>query len=278
MTKATKTHIRPAIKIHGGKYYLSDFVVSHFPEGYEGLTYCEPMCGGASVFLNKERSTNEVISDIDLGLVRIYKSLRDEPKEFVDRLKRLKYNEQTFAAAAERAGSEFADYLDHAVNEYTLRRMSRGGMKKAFAWSERQRGGQPGDVNAWETMLRLLPRIAERMKDTTILNESVFEVIKFWDDESTLIYLDPPYMPETRAEGSTQVYEHELTVEDHIDLLTLAKGCKGKVLISGYASPLYNRMLKGWKVRKKEMPNHAGQSKKKERRVEVLWMNYEVAS
>jgi DNA adenine methylase len=274
MTTKIKKKLRPPVKTHGGKYYLADFIISYFPENYKELNYCEPMCAGASVFLNKEPSPHEVINDIDKGLVYVFKALRDEPNEFIERLKRIRYTERAFKMALNKAEEGFEDYIDHAVNEYMLRRMSRGGMKKAFAWSERLRGGQPGDVNAWETMLEELPRIAERVKNTTILNESVLGIIKIWDAEDTLMYLDPPYLPDTRSEGSTEVYEHEMTVEDHISLLSQAKACRGKVIISGYSSSLYNRTLKGWKVKKKNVANHSGQGKQKERRVESIWFNY----
>lgn len=266
--------MRPPVKTHGGKFYLSNWIIENFPPDYEKLTYVEPMCAGASVFLNKLPATQEVINDLDKGLISVFKSLRDEPKEFIDRIKRIKYTERAFKMAQNRAKEGFDDYLDHGVNEYMIRRMSRGGMKKAFAWSERIRGGKPGDVNAWETMIEELPLIAERIKNAVILNKSMFDITRVFDEEDTLWYLDPPYLPNTRTDGATQVYEHEMTVEDHIAMLNFAKNSRGKVLISGYSSPLYNRTLKGWKVKKKNVANNSGQGKTKERRVEVLWTNY----
>jgi len=44
--------IRPAFKCHGGKYYLSRWIISQFPERYSDLSYVEPFCGGASVLPN----------------------------------------------------------------------------------------------------------------------------------------------------------------------------------------------------------------------------------
>lgn len=266
--------LRPPIKTHGGKAYLASWVLEHFPPDYEEMVYCEPFCAGASVFLNKKPSKHEVIGDIDRGVTSIFKALRDEPKEFVSRLKRINYTERTFKMAQNRSEQEFEDYVDRAVNEYVLRRMSRGGLKKAFAWSERERGGQPGDLNAWKTMLKQLSAIAERVEKTTILCADFKQVFPIWDEEDTLFYLDPPYLHTTRSEGSTNLYEHEMTAEDHIHMLHLAKNARGKVLISGYASPLYNRSLKGWKVKKKNVPNNSSQSKTKERRIECLWMNF----
>ncbi len=269
-----KKRLRPPVKTHGGKWYLAPWIIENFPEKYEELTYVEPMCAGASVFLNKNPSKEEVLNDLDRGLTCVFKSLRDEPKEFIEKLKRIRYTERAFKMAIKKNEEGFEDYLEHGVNEYMLRRMSRGGLKKAFAWSERTRGGKPGDVNAWKTMLKELPDVAERVKNSVILNTSAFEVFKVWDEEDTLWYLDPPYLPNTREENSTNLYEHEMTVEDHINLLNLVKNARGKVIISGYSSPLYNRTLKGWKTKKKNVANNSGQGKNKERRIEVLWMNY----
>lgn len=269
-----KKKLRPLVKTHGGKYYLTDFIISNFPKNYQELTYCEPMCAGASVFLNKTQSGQEIINDLDRGIICIFKALRDEPKEFMDRVKRIKYSEKSFKAALKKSEDKFNDYIDQAINEYMLRRMSRGGMKKTFAWSDRLRGGQPGDVNAWETMTRELPKIVDRIKSSVILNKSVFDILPVWDEEDTLFYLDPPYLHETRSEGSTSIYDHEMTAEDHIMLLDMAKNARGKVIISGYPSPLYNRTLKGWNQKKKTIANHSSQSKVKDKRIETIWMNY----
>lgn len=274
MKKCKKKRLRPPVKTHGGKWYLAPWIVENFPANYEELTFVEPMCAGASVFLNKNPSREETINDLDKGLISVFKSLRDEPKEFIERLKRVRYTERAFKMALKKSEEGFEDYIDAGVNEYMLRRMSRGGMKKSFAWSERTRGGKPGDVNAWKTMIDELPAVAERLKNTIILNTSIFNVFKNWDEEDTLWYLDPPYLPDTREENSSKIYEHEMSVDDHIQLLNIIKNARGKVIISGYASPLYNRALKGWKVKKKNVPNNSGQGKTKERRLEVIWMNY----
>lgn len=273
MTQKSKK-LRPPIKIHGGKYYLSKWILEHFPDGYEDMNYCEPFCGGGSVFLNKSPSKEEAISDLDKGIISIFKALRDEPTEFMSRIKRCKYQESTFKKAQKRIEKGFKDYINQAVSEYIVRRMSRGGLKQNFAWSKRKRGGQPGDLNAWETMIEQLPLIAERLKDVSILNESFEDVFKVWDEDNSLIYLDPPYLPSTRSEGSQSIYEFELTVDDHVNLLNMIKSARGKVIISGYSSPLYRTHLKEWNCKKRDVANHSGQGKSKQRRIECIWMNY----
>lgn len=262
--------VRPIFKYHGGKFYLSSWIISHFPENYQEMTYLEPFCGGANVLLNKKKSKIEVINDLDLNIIQIYRALRDEPKEFIRRLNICKYCEETFQKASNK--EVFEDYLDQATNEFIARRMSRGGMKKSFAWSERLRGGQPGDVNAWQTSLKTLNDLSERIKEVYAYNDSAIKIMKDFNSTDTLVYCDPPYVADTRV--SKSVYTHEMSNEEHIELAEFLNNFKGKVLISGYASPLYKKIYKNWNVSKKKIANHSSQQKEKEKKEELLFTNF----
>ena len=55
------------------------------------------------------------------------------------------------------------------------------------------------------------------------------------------VYVDPPYLPSTRRGG--RVYEHELTVRQHEELLRLLKRSRAMIMVSGYWLPLYGRLL-----------------------------------
>lgn len=261
---------RPAFKCHGGKYYLSRWVISHFPADYQAMTYLEPFAGAASVLINKVPSREEAINDLDKGVVNIFRALRDESKEFIGRLRKLKYAEPTFLKAVEQSAKPVEDYLEHAVNEFILRRMSRGGLKKAFAWSNRTRGGQPGDVNAWNTALDLLPTISERLQGVFIFNNHAVQVIRAFDREDTLVYADPPYLHETRI--SKDAYAVEMDTDGHIQLADALNRFRGKAVVSGYPSTLYNRLYKGWKCVKQRVANNASQKRQKQFKTEVLWI------
>lgn len=265
--------IRPPFKIHGGKYYLSKWVISNLPKDYEQYNYIEPYLGAGSVFLNKNRSNGEeTINDIDPGAIAIFQALRDEAGLFIGRIKRTKYCDATFNKALAKKDAKFTDYMDYAVNEYILRRMSRGGLKKNFAWSNRLRGGQPGDVNAWETMFEYLPLIAEKLKNINIFQKDANQIIRAFNDKNTLLYCDPPYLQDTRT--AENAYEYEMTTDDHIALAESIKQFRGKVIISGYSSALYNRIYADWRIIKKKIANNASQQKKKPQKTEILWMNY----
>ena len=243
-----------------GKISLSDFIINNLPEKYEDMTYVEPYCGAINILLNKKKSFVEIINDIDNDVMQIYRALRDEPKEIIRRLNLCKYCEETFLRATKK--TQFDDYLDHGVNEFILRRMSRGGFKKAFAIDK------VGELNAWETVLKSLPDLAERLEEVYIFNKKAIDVIKSFNSANTLVYCDPPYLHETRV--SKQVYKSEISTDDHIELAHCLNHFEGKVMISGYASPLYNKLYKGWNISKKAIVAQ----KDKEKKVEILFKNF----
>jgi len=84
---------------------------------------------------------------------------------------------------------------------------------------------------------------------------------------SELIYCDPPYLASTRKR--TKVYRFDYTSQDHERLLHVLRQLPCKVIISGYCSPLYDRMLNGWNAHSFSAKAHDAV------RQEHLWFNFE---
>lgn len=269
---------RPPVKYHGGKFYLSDWIVDNFPSNYELLTYVEVFVGGGSVLLNKRPSVKEVANDGDYHIMALWRTIKNSIDELSDGLMKWPYTEESFISAknllAERDKEGFCSDGETAILEYIVRRMSRGGMRKAFAWSERLRGGKPGDLNAWETSLDNLWKISDRVKRVKMLNLDFREIFAIWDDHNDLLYLDPPYMKDTRAKGSTEIYSLEMSDKDHGEMLDLCLDSNAKIIISGYQSSLYEGKLSNWNKVYKDIPNHSAQGKSKSIKREILWKNY----
>lgn len=86
-------------------------------------------------------------------------------------------------------------------------------------------------------------------------------------DSQSLIYLDPPYLHETRTKR--ELYgEFELSDEQHAELLDHALACRCNVAISGYDAPLYSVRLRDWTRIDYVAPTRGGP------RPEVLWHNF----
>ena len=231
--------ITPLVKTPGNRYYHIDWILKYFPENLKVLEYTEPYAGGASILLNKSASQFEGMNDCDIGIVQIYRAIRDEPKPFIGRLKRVKYCEATFSRATKKF--EFEDYLDHAVNEYILRRMSVAGSKNNFGGSDK----------TWDKLIEQLPLVAERMQNVHIFCEDAKKIIQSFNHAGVFVYVDPPALEET-----------DESTNQHVELSEILGNFLGKVLITGPYCTLYKRLYQTWKCVKNTETKDA------------LWVNY----
>lgn len=257
--------MRPYIKYFGGKGRISNWIISNFPNDYQDLHYHELFFGGGSVFFAKKESKLETISEVDPDIFHAVAFLKNG--KFKE-IRSIEYNEKNFEIAKNNG-------FGPAISTIVKFRFSRSGLGKDFAWSDRTRGGKPGDVNAWENYLSSLEQYRDRLKNVTILNLSYKHTLNEYTN--SFFYMDPPYLPSTRV--TKKAYKFDWDSKDHIEFLNLVKDKKNKVLISGYDSDIYNTALSewyGWHKVEKEVANNSGQNKVKNKRVEILWRNYEI--
>ena len=85
---------------------------------------------------------------------------------------------------------------------------------------------------------------------------------------STLVYLDPPYLMETRR-SQRPLYRCEMTNQQHEQLLTIARSLPCKVMISDYWSQMYADLLNGWRAINFQAMTRGGQLA-----TQWLWMNF----
>lgn len=262
------------IKWHGGKHYLADWIIGHMPEHTH---YVEPYFGGGSVLLRKDpEGVSEVVNDLNGGLSTLWRVLSCPVKfpALCRRVEATPVSEDVFEMAGnvDRGASD----VDIAVQFFVRARQSRQGLMRDFATLSRNRTrrGMNEQVSSWLTALEGLPEVHARLKRVVILNRPAIEVIKQQDGPNTLFYLDPPYLHETRV--TTGDYAHEMGGDEHAELLTWLAGIKGKFLLSGYPSDLYehHRRAHGWHVVTREIDNKASSAKTKAKKTECLWANY----
>ena len=131
------------------------------------------------------------------------------------------------------------------------------------------------EYEAWLNAVDGLPIAHDRLSRVLIMIGDALDCIKKTDHVDTLFYCDPPYLPETRSSPGSYG-PHEMTLEQHQDLLDLLATIKGKFMLSGYPSEMYAAMAKkhGWNSVEVLIPNQASSKKVKDIKKEVVWMNY----
>lgn len=91
-----------------------------------------------------------------------------------------------------------------------------------------------------------------------------------WEREhKTLVYLDPPYIRETRRSQAPIYGAHEWTLADHGRMLDVVTRLRCYVMISGYRHELYDQRLASWRRLDLPVMVHRGIP-----RVESLWCNF----
>jgi DNA adenine methylase len=109
--------------------------------------------------------------------------------------------------------------------------------------------------------------IRERLRGVVIEQMPAEELILKQDGPTTLHYIDPPYLPSTRTTKGVHRYNVEMTEEEHRSLADLLHNVRGHVILSGYPSPLYEELYRGWKKLTRSARADGARA-----RTEVLWI------
>lgn len=255
----------------GGKMRLADAIVATFGPH---RTYLEPFCGTASVLFAKPRARYEIVNDIDGRLVTLLRVVRDRPADLARALALTPYGKAEYYAA----DPDAADLDDVEIARRVCVRVGQSFAKVGLAepskgWRISVRGGR-SDALTFHDLPDRVMAACERLRGVYIENSPALPLItRYGAEEDGLLYVDPPYVGDTR--NASRMYRHEMRDDDeHRHLADALKACAAHVVLSGYASDLYEDLYEGW--HRIEMParaNHNGEVGSDVRRTEVLWSN-----
>lgn len=264
------------LKWHGGKHYLADKIIALMGEH---LHYVEPYAGGLSVLLAKDPiGYSEVVNDLDEDVSNFWAVLADPLlfDQFLRRSEATIFSQVAWedARVLLRSAAMNRQRSIRAWAFFVLCRQSLAGRMKVFSplSKRRIRRGMNEQASAWWTAIDGLEDVHARLARVVVLNDEATEVIRKQDGRDTLFYLDPPYVPTTRA--SRDVYKHEMSLDQHEYMLHVACNLKGKCIISGYDSEMYNRKLNQWYKFVFPTPNNAAGGDEKRTMAECVWLNY----
>lgn len=274
--------LTPPLKWFGGKHYLAPKLAKYVPVH---IHYVEPYAGGLALLLHLDPTgRSEVVNDLDGALTNFWSVLRHEAlfPEFLRACQATPFSEIFWQQAAELCEQVAADPTLSVNPTYSLGwayyffiycRQSRGGQFTSFATLSRTRtrGNMNEQASAWWNCVDGLAEVHDRLARVVILNDDALKVIAQQDGKDTFYYLDPPYLHSERVAGG---YSHEMSEQQHVDLLNTLLRISGKCMLSGYPSELYDKLLRGWRRIVIETPNHASAAAFKERKSESIWMNY----
>ncbi len=258
------------IKYPGAKWGVAPWVISHFPEH---RSYLEPFFGSGAVLFTKSRSAIETVGDIDGEIVNLFEWIKTDPERLAHEIYFTPYARAEYDRAWAEQYTE-KDSFKRAVNFY-IRMMQGHGFRttgEKVGWKNDVQGREAAyAAKSWCKTPEIIMEAAERLRGVQIENRPAVELIRRFNYPNVLIYADPPYLLSTRQRRKQ--YRHEMTDDDHVELLEALKAHKGPAIISGYDSDLYNRELKGW-----YKDGRTSFTQTASRRKEIIWMNFEPAA
>ena len=256
--------MRTVLRYPGSKQRIAPWIIGQMPKHH---SYLEPYFGGGAILFNKEPSKIETINDLDDDVINLFLVIREKKEELIEKIVYTPYARVEYDNAFPENSEELTD-VDRAKNF-----LIRSGMGHGFrlcekcGWKKDVYGREAAyAVRYWNDLPEIITNVAHRLKMVQIEHKPAVELIKAFNHDNVLIYADPPYVLSTR---SRKQYRHEMTDQDHVELLEVLLQHTGPVMLSGYDNSIYNTYLAGWK--KESIPARAEKSLP---RVESLWMNY----
>jgi len=261
------------IQWYGGKGKIVKRLLTYVPPHEH---YVEVFGGGGSLLFAKQPCHGtETFNDLDSGLINFFRVLRD-PKQF-EVFRRLvsltPYSREEYKHSKE-VIDNCNNSIDWAYHWYVIARQSISGIHGSSWRYSVGTEHYSAPASRYASAIDRLPQICDRLRNVQIECKDFRDLILIHVAPSTLIYCDPPYIASTR--GVASVYKHEMSDEDHEDLLNILIEYPQMVMLSSYKNDLYDKDLipAGWKrytIATKGASLIPGHSKSALN--ELLWLN-----
>jgi DNA adenine methylase len=231
--------IKPPFQYYGGKTTLAPRIAAILPSHRH---YVEPFAGSLAVLLAKPPSLMETVNDLDAALVTFWRVLRDRPADLARVCALTPHSRAEWEVCAD---LQVDDDLEQARRVWVRLSQARSGRFHRSGWRHYV---DPGHVSTafpsyLDGYIERMSAAAARLHHVTLECSPALELVdRYGAAADVLLYVDPPYLGSTRRWDRS--YRHELMSEaEHRELAAALRSCRAAVVLSGYASQLYDRQL-----------------------------------
>ena len=209
----------------GGKRLLRKKIIDMFPEEFD--RYIEVFGGAGWVLFAKDKHAElEVYNDVNSQLVNLFRCVKYHAEELQKELDYLLSSREMFQDFKEQIDTRGMTDIQRAARYFMLIKTSYGADRRTFGCIKK-------NIN---NSIQYLKDIKTRLNTVVIENRDFGNLIKTYDREKALFYLDPPY------HGTEKYYNTGFNDEDHVRLKERLEDIKGKFILS-YNDDEYIRSL-----------------------------------
>jgi len=252
--------LRATCRRAGGKVRLVPWLLEQI-FGLNHFVYNEVCAGGASLLLAKQPVRTEILNDLDDNIYSLHLCLKSDKlsKELAYLVSLTNYSVTEFEKAQTCIPSTL---VEKAWRFLVLSSMSLFA-KEAHFDTKMNPQGFIGRTGFWWGYASNIRGLHYRLRHVVVVKEDITTVLKRFDSEHTLHYVDPDYV------GISSSYQHNV---NHQQLCEVLVSLKGYIMLSGYDNDLYNNYLlsSGWSM--KFHPSESYTESQKVRQ-ECIWLS-----
>lgn len=233
------------------KKSIKNKIISFFPEDF--TYYREPFVGGGSIFFSIDKSKKRWINDKDNDLISVYLELKNNSKEFIEKCQEIKVHSKNeelpppiYNQRLKNKFNELVSGENTALKFFFINRTVWGG-RVNYNLKSRLYFSNPKGWNIINT--DKLHKAAESLQNTTITSTSYQKLLLDpCFNGNCLIYCDPPYQKNTELSETSQLYKHNFTQNDHIELAETVKYSPHKVCLSYDDNEFIRNLYKSFNI------------------------------
>lgn len=232
------------IPYFGGKYPHLKWLINKFPQG--NYHFIDAMGGGGNVAINVNYPL-VTYNDINDEVINLFYVIREHYDDFIRKIYFTPFSR-----------GEYNRIITDAINGIPLDNIERARryfIKSQLGYgangSQNNHYGCSVDLKLYRTnyykvdnfnlKIQRLSKVIARLKKIQIENKDALELFDKVNIQGNIVYFDPPYLMSLRK--SKKRYLHEVNDSFHELLAGKIKNAKCFVAISGYDSPLYNKIF-----------------------------------
>ena len=257
--------MKPPISYYGGKQNMVKHILPLIPEHN---VYVEPFFGGGAILFAKQKSTVEVINDLNDQVINFYRVMQSDFPKLQKLVRDTLHSRKLHAQAWEvYQRPQFHNKIIRAWAFWVL-------CNQGFACKIGSSWGYDKTTNSVAKKIGnqrnvFADELRSRVELLQIECTDALRVIRTRDCPEAFHYCDPPYF------NSNCGHYEGYTEADFVNLLDMLSKVKGKFLLSSYPSPVLSEWTKaqGWNTQSVEK-SIAVSAQAKGKKIEVLTANY----
>ncbi|MFZ8810678.1 MAG: DNA adenine methylase [Pyrobaculum sp.] len=217
------------LQIPGGDFHIADLLHPRLKQ-----LCVRPRCTFVEVFggsgymtqtVSREVFGNIIYNDINDMLTTLYRHVKEHPEQLAAILALLPYSRAYYRIVTDllKTCRDFGSLAAAALIFYAYNASFMGKVGKGFAYNV---DPTKNEAREFKTRVWAILKYADTWRDVVIENLDFRDVIRRYDSERTVFYLDPPYVD--RAED---YYGTPFTANDLRDLAVMLTQVRGRFLL-----------------------------------------------